>query len=123
MISVADAQLRAEQNLQGFPPALSKAYLDFAETGDLARLDEVVLGVLAFYLAKPPSAPLATLPGDTRLIEDLGCDSLTMADLLFISETLLGLTLVDAEIAGITTLDQLRGHFRRAVTASATSAG
>lgn len=115
MISVEEARQRAKENLEGFPQPLVDAYLAFAETGDLAKLDEVVLGVLAFYLAKPPTAPLATLPGSTRLIEDLGCDSLTMADLLFIAETLFGVGLVDEEVAKIKTLDELREHLRRCV--------
>jgi hypothetical protein len=115
MISPADAQQRAQENLQGFPPSVVDAYLNFADTGDLSRLDEVVLGVLQFYLAKPPAVPLARLPGTTRLVEDLGCDSLTMVDLLFIAETLFGITLVDADVARITTLDELREHFRRSL--------
>ena len=118
MISATDARQRVQENLQGFPPAVVEAYLSFADTRDPSRLDEVVLGVLQFYLAKPPAVPLATLPGGTRLIEDLGCDSLTMADLLFISETLFEITLVDADVARITTLDELREHFRRSLAPS-----
>jgi acyl carrier protein len=77
----------------------------------------VVLGVLQFYLAKPPPAPLATLPGSTRLIADLGCDSLTMIDVMFLAENLLGIKLADDELARIETLDELREHFRRRMTA------
>jgi hypothetical protein len=119
MISADDARLRAEEHLQGFPPDLVAAYLDFARAPDATRLDPVVFGMLHFYLAKPPPTPLTALPGTTRLIEDLGCDSLTMADLLFLAETLFGITLADAEVAQITTLDALRDHFRRAVIGTA----
>ena len=113
MISSADARKRVTENLTGFPPAVVEAYLAFAGNGDLARLDDVVLGVLQFYLAKPPAAPLATLPGSTRLIEDLGCDSLTMIDVLFLSEALLDIKLADDELTRIATLDELREHFRQ----------
>src|SRR5690606_40078848 len=71
MISPSDARLKVQENLTGFPESVIDAYLAFADTGDLARLDDVVLGVLQFYLAKPPAAPLATLPGSTRLVADL----------------------------------------------------
>jgi acyl carrier protein len=113
MISPAAAQQRVTEHLTGFPPAVVEAYLAYATNGDLARLDELVLGVLQFYLAKPPTAPLATLPGTTRLVEDLGCDSLTMIDVLFISEALLDIKLADDELTRIQTLDELRAHFRR----------
>jgi acyl carrier protein len=118
MISAADARSRAQENLQGFPTKIVEAYLRYAETCDAALLDEVVLGVLHFYLAKPPATSLATLPGSTRLVEDLGCDSLTLADLMFMAETLFGIVLADGDIARITTLDELREHFRAALRSS-----
>ena len=99
MITIADARLRVQENLTGFPPHVVDSYLAFAETSDLARLDEVVLGVLQFYLAKPPATPLASMPGSTRLIADLGCDSLTMIDVMFLAESLLGIKLADDELA------------------------
>jgi acyl carrier protein len=117
MISSSDARLRVQENLTGFPPTVVDAYLAFADTEDSARLDQVVLGVLQFYLAKPPPAPLATLPGSTRLIADLGCDSLTMIDVMFLAENLLGIKLADDELARIETLDELREHFRRRMSA------
>lgn len=112
MISSSEARLRVQENLTGFPPAVIDAYLAFADTGASDRLDEVVLGVLQFYLAKPPSTPLITMPGSTRLIADLGCDSLTMIDVMFLAETLLGIKLADDELVRIETLDELRAHFR-----------
>ena len=122
MISSSDARLRVQENLTGFPKSVSDAYLAFAETGDLARLDDVVLGVLQFYLAKPPAAPLATLPGSTRLIADLGCDSLTMIDVMFLAESLLGIKLADDELVRIETLDELRAHFRQRMSMGSDSA-
>jgi acyl carrier protein len=117
MISITDARLRVQENLTGFPKPVVDAYLAFAETGDLARLDDVVLGVLQFYLAKPPAVPLAEMPGTTRLIADLGCDSLTMIDVMFLAEILLDLKLADDELTKIETLDELRSHFRGRMTA------
>ena len=117
MISITDARQRVQENLTGFPKPVVDAYLAFAETGDLARLDDVVLGVLQFYLAKPPATPLVEMPGTTRLIADLGCDSLTMIDVMFLAEILLGIKLADDELTKIETLDQLRAHFRGRMTA------
>jgi acyl carrier protein len=113
MITPAEAKKRADESLVGFPPRIITAYHSFAETGNPANLDVVVLGVLHFYLAKKPPEPLDSFPGTTRLVEDLGCDSLTMMDTVFMVESLFDTNLDDAELARISTLDDLRNYLRR----------
>jgi hypothetical protein len=113
MISSADAKKRAAESLVGFPPRVVTAFHDFAESGDPAQLDVVVLGVLHFYLAKKPPGPLDSFPGNTRLIQDLGCDSLTMMDTVFMVESLFDIKLDDDELPRILTLDDLRLYLRR----------
>jgi hypothetical protein len=113
MISSADAQKRAAESLVGFPPRVITAFHAFAASGDPAQLDVVVLGVLHFYLAKKPPEPLDSFPGTTRLIQDLGCDSLTMMDTVFMVESLFDITLDDDELTRILTLDDLRLYLRR----------
>jgi acyl carrier protein len=122
MISSADAKKRALETLVGFPPLIIAAYLAFAESGEQACLDVVVLGVLQFYLAKKPKESLDALLGSTRLIEDLGCDSLTMMDTVFMVESLFDIKVDDNELARIATLDDLRDHLRQLVKGSATPA-
>ncbi len=115
MITPTLAEQRIRESLVGFPPPVTAAYRAFAENGDPASLDVVVLGVLHFYLAKKPAEPLDSLPGTTRLIEDLGCDSLTMMDTVFMVEALFEIKLDDAELTKIVTLDDLRRHLRQLV--------
>ena len=115
MINPAEAKKRAQETLVGFPPRITAAYVDFAEKGDLANLDIVVLGVLHFYLAKKPKESLDALPGSTRLIEDLGCDSLTMMDTVFMVESLFDIKINDNELPHLATLDDLRQHLRQLV--------
>ncbi|HTZ21058.1 MAG TPA: acyl carrier protein [Opitutaceae bacterium] len=115
MINAAEAKKRAQETLVGFPPRVTAAYVEFAEKGDLANLDVVVLGVLHFYLAKKPKESLDTLPGSTRLIEDLGCDSLTMMDTVFMVESLFDIKINDNELPNLATLDDLRRHLRQLV--------
>jgi len=121
MIPAADAKKRAAETLVGFPPRIVEAYLAYAEKGDPTNLDLVVLGVLHFHLARKPAQPLDSLPGTTRLIEDLGCDSLSMLDMVFMTESLFDVKLDDAELAKIATLDDLR-HYLRRQTAQPTTA-
>ena len=115
MITSAAAQDHARESLVGFPPHIKAAYLAFAEGGDPVCLDVVVLGVLQFYLAKKPQESLDALRGSTRLIEDLGCDSLTMMDTVFMVECLFEIKIDDSELPFIVTLDDLRDHLRRLV--------
>ena len=115
MPSLAEAQKRANESLVGFPPRIVEAYLAYAKGGEASSLDVVVLGVLQFYLAKKPKEPLDSLPGTTRLIEDLGCDSLTMMDTIFMVELLLDIKIDDTELARMATLDELRGYVWRQV--------
>ena len=122
MITPTEAQKLARENLVGFPPGLIDDYLAFAASGDEAKLDLVVLGILQFYLPKKSAEPLAMRPGTTRLVEDLGCDSLTMMDTVFMTETLLAVKIDDAELMRIATLDELRGHLRRLVKDGAPAA-
>ena len=107
-------------NLDGYPAALIDQYLAFAEDGNLMRLDRVVLGVLQFNLANPPPEALTVMAGSTRLVDDLGCDSLTMVDMLFVAEEIFGVKISDDELSRVTTLDDLRAHFRRHVAPGAT---
>ncbi len=122
MLNAAVTQKRLQETLVGFPPEVTAAYVGFAETGAQKSLDVVVLGVLQFYLAKKPTTPLAVLPGSTRLVEDLGCDSLTMMDLVFAAESLFDIDINDTELASIATLNDLREHIRRLVMGNASKA-
>ncbi len=122
MIDPSVARERVRESFGGFPEDVKSAYLDFAERGDLPALDTVVLGVLQFYLAKKPGEPLASLPGATRLVDDLGCDSLTMMDMVFLMEGLFDVKINDADLSKIVTLDDLRAHLRRLVQGTAAPA-
>ncbi|MEO6876501.1 MAG: acyl carrier protein [Opitutaceae bacterium] len=121
MITPAVAKQRSAESLNGFPPTVVSAYLAFAERGDPVDLDIVVLGVLQFYIVKKPGTPLIALPGSTRLVEDLGCDSLTMMDTVFMVESLLDVKLDDAELPKLKTLDDLRNYLRQLVVLTAVS--
>lgn len=118
MISVPFAQKCVQELLAGFPGEVISSYLAFAEKGDRERLDATVLGVLNFYLAEKPNAPLVDMPGNTRLVEDLGCDSLTMMDTVFMVEAVLDVKLDDAELSKLLTLDDLRDLLRRKIQAT-----
>lgn len=101
------------------PPAIQAACLSFQASGEPAALDAVVLAILADFVPREPARPLAELPGDTTLIEQLGFDSLAITEVVFFAEDLFGISITNEEIVQVRTLDDLRGFIRRKVAARA----
>jgi acyl carrier protein len=93
------------------------AFQRFQADGEVSALDPVVLSILEDFIPNASLLPLARQPGDTRLIEDLGFDSLAITEVVFFAEDLFGITISNEEIIQVRTLDDLRGFVRRKVTA------
>jgi len=107
--------------IRHLPPAAQDAFRQFEAGGDSAALDPVVLSILDDFIPRQPPRPLAELPGSTRLMEDLGFDSLAITEVVFFTEDLLGIRIANEEILGVRTLDDLRGFVRRKVAARKTT--
>jgi len=122
MINSTEAPQRIRETLVGFPPRITAAYLAFAKNGEPADLDVVVLGVLQSCLAKKPKVSIDTLPGSTRLADDLGCDSLTMLEAVFMVENLFAIDIDDRDLVRLKTIDDLRDLLRQLVLAHSTLA-
>lgn len=103
------------ESLRHLPVAAREAFGRFRASGDPAALDPVVLAILEDFIPKAPAQPLATLPGDTRLIDDLGFDSLAITEVVFFAEDLFGISITNEEIIQVRTLDDLRGFIRAKV--------
>src|ERR1700694_3151559 len=87
-------------------PAEARAVFDrFKAGGDPATLDPVLLAILTDFIPRPPARPLAALPGSTRLIDDLGFDSLAITEVVFFAEDLFGINITNEEIIQVRTLD------------------
>jgi len=108
-----------EERIRHLPAAAREPYQRFTTSGDAAALDAVILAILEDFLSQPPSAPLATLPGDTRLIEDLGFDSLTITEIVFFIEDLFVISISNQEIVLVRSLDDLRLFVRQKVPSPA----
>ena len=98
-----------EENLRHLPAAARAAFSRFQADGDPAALDPVLFAILEDFIPRPPARPLAELPGDTRLIDDLGFDSLAITEVVFFAEDLFGISISNDEIVRVRTLDDLRG--------------
>jgi acyl carrier protein len=105
-----------ETNLRHLPAAARAAFERFQAGGDPATLDPVLFAILEDYVPHSSARPLAELPGDTRLIDDLGFDSMAITEVVFFTEDLFGINITNEEIIQVRTLDDLRGFIRRKVT-------
>lgn len=79
------------EELAGFPDEAVEAVMRFREGGSLEALNEVVLRVIEYYLPREKQRSLVGLPESTKLFDELGADSLLMAEVTFKLEELFGL--------------------------------
>ncbi len=99
--------------LARFPAGVSDAFAHFLATGDSDALDTVLCAVVRDFLPKKNSAAASPLPGNARLIEDLGFDSLAIAEIVFFMEDLFSIKISNAEIEQVRTIGELRAFVLR----------
>lgn len=116
------APSHSDEKLRHLPPAACAAFRRYQTQGDVAALDPVVFAIVEDYMPRKPEKPLAELPAGTRLMDDLGFDSLAITELVFFSEELFGITIANEEILQVRTIEDLRTFIRRKVTDRAVAA-
>jgi len=104
--------------LARFPVGVRNAFTHFVAVGDVAALDTVLFAVVRDFL--PGKTPVAAgpLPDNARLIEDLGFDSLAIAEIVFFMEDLFQIKISNAEIQQVGTVGQLRSFVLRKFAAT-----
>ena len=105
LLTKSDEDLRTE--LRGFPPSALDAVMTLRGDFTPVRLRAAMLGLLQFYLPKTNARSLADVPDDARLSEDLGVDSLTLAEAAFKFDELLGVPIETHETAQVKTVGEL----------------
>lgn len=94
--------------LRGFPDAAVSGAIALRTKSGAADFEACLFGILAFYLPAGTKAPAAVPPADTRLREDLGLDSLSLAEAMFKVEELFNITVENTEIVKIETIADAR---------------
>ena len=104
-----------EQDLQHLKTALKRcspetveAAVRFRATGDQSALPTVVYGIIERHLAPENTRSLAAAGDDTRLIEDLGIDSLTLLEIVLTIEETIGISVENEELRDIRTLGEVK---------------
>jgi acyl carrier protein len=99
--------------LARFPAGVSDAFAHFLAVGDVEALDTVLFAVVRDFLPKKNPAAAGPLPGNARLIEDLGFDSLAIVEIGFFMEDLFQIKISNAEIEQVRTIGELRAFVLR----------
>jgi acyl carrier protein len=96
-----------EEALRRCTPETIAAAKRYRETGDVTEIPAIVFGIIDRY--QPATAPvqLAEADDSTRLIEDLGLDSLTLLEIVMSIEEVLQIRIANEDLRGIRTLAQL----------------
>jgi acyl carrier protein len=104
--------------LARFPAGVRDAFAHFLAGGDVEALDTVLFAVVRDFLPKKNPSAAGPLPDDARLIEDLGFDSLAIAEIVFFMEDLFQIKISNAEIQQVGTVGQLRAFVLRKFAAT-----
>jgi len=96
--------------LARYEPEVREAFLRFRATGNAADVQTVVLAMVREHLPKPSDAPITD---EQRLIEDLGYDSLAVAEVVFAFEDLFGLRIETSEIMQLDTVGSLKAFIAK----------
>ncbi|MDB6173546.1 MAG: Beta-hydroxyacyl-(acyl-carrier-protein) dehydratase FabA/FabZ [Chthoniobacteraceae bacterium] len=94
-----------KEGLKRCSPQTIEAAIQFRETGDVAWVHSIVYGIIARF--QPSGARIDTAGDETRLVEDLGLDSLTLLEVLLSIEEVLQLRVDNEELREIRTLGEL----------------
>ncbi len=104
-----------EQEIQNIRTALKRcspetveAALRFRTTNDLTALPTVVYGIIERHLPPENTRSLADAGDETRLIEDLGIDSLTLLEIVLTIEETIGISVENDELRDIRTLGEVK---------------
>jgi len=103
----------AADPLARFPEPVRRAHGQFLETGDPEALDTVILGIVFDHLPASRRTPGKPQPEDSaRLIEDLGFDSLALAEVVFMIEDLYRVAISNEQLMTLATIGDLRTFVR-----------
>lgn len=107
VMSTADSSSELPAALNGYPAPVTAAYLDYKASGQTAEMERFLLRCLDFFLERSAADSVLDLPPGTRLMEDLGADSLLVAELVFLLEDLFEIQLLNEDLSKISTLSDL----------------
>lgn len=99
--------------LQQLPEKVRGSYQRYLEHGDLEAADEVVLAIVVDHVpSKKVSQIPAQLTDSSTLMGDLGIDSVSISDAVFVIEDVFDISITNQELVRIRTVGDLRSFIR-----------
>ena len=101
-----------------FPAEVRDAFDPFRATRSPADADIVVVAVVIDHVPNKEKSVSATPADPTRLIEDLGFDSIAITEMVFFLEDLFQVRIANEEILRVRTVGELRAFLREKLGAA-----
>ncbi len=101
-----EAYLR--EALKRCSPLTFEAAHAFRATGDFVYLPVIVVGVIERFVERDLRDKLANPSDELRLVEDLGLDSLTLMEIVILTEDVLPVTINNDELRHLRTLGHVK---------------
>ena len=98
-----------------------EAAVRFRSTGDVQELPTIVYGIIERHLPAENARSLADAPDETRLIEDLGVDSLTLLEIVLSIEETVNISIENEELREIATLGQVKAFIAHKIATASDS--
>jgi len=98
-------------------PETIEAAIRYQTGRDPADVPKIVFGILDRYLPQKSVGALTTATAETRLIEDLGMDSMTLLEVVMTAEIVFGIRIANEELKDILTIGRMEEFIRRKVAA------
>jgi acyl carrier protein len=100
--------------LARFPASVRDAYQNFLAHRQPADLHVIIDAVLMDFMPKGKELPAGqSIPVESRLVEDLGFDSLAVAEIVFFFEDLLQISIPTQEVTSLQTVSDLQAFVER----------
>jgi acyl carrier protein len=105
-----------KEGLRRCSPETIAAAIRYREHADLDAIPTIVFGILDRYQPATAAVKLSQANENTRLIEDIGLDSLTLLEIVLSIEEVLKLRIENEELREIRTLGQLNKFLHDKIT-------
>lgn len=116
MVPTEQDILNLRTALKRCSPQTLEAALRYRSTGDPDTVPAIVYGIIERHLAPGHDHQLATAGDETRLIEDLGVDSLTLLEIVLSIEETLNISIENDELREIRTLGEVKSFITRKIS-------
>lgn len=122
-MTISEAELTdLKELLRRCSTATVDAAVQFRQTGDPRTVSTIVYGLIERYQPSTSAVKLSDANENTRLVEDLGLDSLSLLELVLAVEEVLKLKIENDELREIRTIGQLNTFLQTKLAAPAAAA-